>query len=94
MEHLDIVQYMLSSNSLIVCIQRMRKILSFLSICSHSLFQGSRRIADIKFTGLTIGPGTYILVYEVTFTWIIELIIFHEKIAELTTFVINEYFDR
>ena len=63
-------------------------------MCSHLLFQGSCRIANIKFTGLTLSLGTYILVYDVTLLWVLDWIVFDKNFAELPIFVVNEYFDR
>ena len=53
----------------------------------HSLLQGGCRIADIILTGLTLSLGTYILVYEVIFTWVIERIVLDENVAELPIIV-------
>ena len=63
-------------------------------MCGHSFLQVSSRITDINFTGLTISHGTYILVYDMTYPWIIERIVFDKKVAELPIFSAGEYFDR
>ena len=63
-------------------------------MCGHSQLQGSRRITDIKFTGLTFSPGTYMLVYDVTFPLVIERNVFDKQVAELLIFVADQYFDR
>ena len=60
----------------------------------HSLLHCSRRIAVIKFTGLTLSLRTYILVYDVTFPWAIGRVVFDKKVDELPIFVVDVYFDR
>ena len=56
----------------------------------HFLFQGRRRIADIKMTGLTLSLVTSILLYIVNFLWVIERVVFDEKVAELPIFEVDE----
>ena len=55
-------------------------------MCGHSQLQDSRRIADIKFTGLTLSLGKYLLVYDVTFPWVIGRIDFDKKVDEFCNF--------
>ena len=58
-----------------------RGLILFDHVLSVSL-QGSRRIFDIKLIGLTLSIGTHILVYDLIFPWVIENIVFDEKVIE------------